>query len=323
MGGMVQGAALGAVFELLILLFLNATKKVVRFGSDLNRFTSTLSLIKRLIDDKHNSHKICESEKESFNHLLIEAEKLIQKCSQIKWINIFSRWYYSKKLNKLEVILLNFFVINVAAFHLRESNRISVIVSNVEEKIDEIAIMIMNNNSNIYKPMGGVVQGAALGAVFELLILLFLNATKKVVCFGPDLNRFTSTVSLIKRLIDDIQHSHKICESEKESFNHRLIEAENLIQKCSNIKWNIFSRWYYSRKLNKLEALLFNFFQAASHSRESERIFINVAEKIDEIAIMIKNNIGIGGDINSNRVPESNVDGVHEEGGYCGEDPQE
>ncbi|KAG8384451.1 hypothetical protein BUALT_Bualt04G0119200 [Buddleja alternifolia] len=147
MGGVVQGAALGAAIELLIILFLDATHKVVRFSSDLNRFTSTLSSIKRLIDDIHNSHKICESEKESFNHRLIEAENLIQKCSNIKW-DIFSRWYYSKKLNKLEVILLKSFLMNVAAFHLRESKRISVIVSNVEEKIDEIAIMIMNNNSN-------------------------------------------------------------------------------------------------------------------------------------------------------------------------------
>ncbi|KAG8384449.1 hypothetical protein BUALT_Bualt04G0119000 [Buddleja alternifolia] len=112
-GGVVQGAAL----ELLFILFLDATHKVI----------------------------VCESEEVSFDHRLIEAEKLIQKCSKVKWINIFSRWYYSMKLNKLELLLVNFFLINVAAFHVRESKWNSIIM---EDKIDEIAIMIMNNREN-------------------------------------------------------------------------------------------------------------------------------------------------------------------------------
>ncbi|KAG8391768.1 hypothetical protein BUALT_Bualt01G0221300 [Buddleja alternifolia] len=170
--------------------------------------------------------------------------------------------------------------------------------------------------------MGGFVQGAALGAAIELLFRLLLDAIYKAVCLSSDLNRLTSTLSSIKRVVDDTHNFNTVCD---ESFNDRLIEIDELIQKCSKFKWNIFSMWYYSMKLNKLEAQLLNSFLqinvvAVSHSRESERISVivsNVDEKVDEFTIMM-NNREIGGGI-SNSFSE-NFDGI-EEGGYCGGDP--
>ncbi|KAG8384433.1 hypothetical protein BUALT_Bualt04G0117400 [Buddleja alternifolia] len=145
MGGVVEGAVLGAAFELSFKLILDAILKVVSFRTDLYRLKSTLSSIKCAVDDIQKIHRLCESEKLSFDHRLIEAEKLIKKCNEIKWINIFSRWYYSMKLNKLESLLLNSFLINAAAFHTRESKEISTILSNVADKIEE---MMKNRESS-------------------------------------------------------------------------------------------------------------------------------------------------------------------------------
>ncbi|KAG8384453.1 hypothetical protein BUALT_Bualt04G0119400 [Buddleja alternifolia] len=167
--------------------------------------------------------------------------------------------------------------------------------------------------------MGGFVQGAALGAAIELLFRLLLDAIHKAVCLSSDLNRLTSTLSSIKRVVDDTHNFNTVCD---ESFSDRLIEVDELIQKCSKFKWNIFSMWYYSMKLNKLEAQLLNFFlqlnvAVASRSRESERISVIVDEKVDEFTIMM-NNREIGGGI-SNSFSET-FDEI-EEGGYCGIDP--
>ncbi|KAK6116289.1 hypothetical protein DH2020_049965 [Rehmannia glutinosa] len=144
MGGLVQGAALGAAFDLLFISVLEATQKIARFSSELNRLKSTLCSIKLVIDDIDNFNKILDRpqhETQVFVARLIEGEKLVQRCSKVKW-NVFMRLYYSIKLSKLEASLVNFFQINVAALHFRESKRISVVVSNLEEKINEIMTVL-------------------------------------------------------------------------------------------------------------------------------------------------------------------------------------
>ncbi|KAI3452060.1 hypothetical protein Pfo_008725 [Paulownia fortunei] len=145
MGGLVQGAALGAAFELLFISVIDATQKVASFSSDLNRLKSTLCSIKVAIDDIESFNRILERpqhETEAFTVRLMEGEKLIRKCSKVKWFNVFMRLYYSKKLSKLEASLGSFFRINVAALHFRESKRISVVVSNLEKKMNEITTML-------------------------------------------------------------------------------------------------------------------------------------------------------------------------------------
>ncbi|PIN24424.1 hypothetical protein CDL12_02846 [Handroanthus impetiginosus] len=150
MGGLVQGAALGAAFELLCTSVLEASQNVVRFSSDLARLESTLCSIELAIDDVENFNKILDAPKhetETLTERLLEGEKLIRKCSKVKW-NVFKRLYYSKKLRKLEALLLNYFQINVAAFHFRESKRMSVALNNVNEKLTELATIVNNRGEN-------------------------------------------------------------------------------------------------------------------------------------------------------------------------------
>ncbi|KAK6128953.1 hypothetical protein DH2020_037296 [Rehmannia glutinosa] len=104
MGGLVQGAALGAAFDILFMSLVEATRKAARFSSDLNRLTSTLYFIKLVIDDIDSFNKILERpqhETQAFIARLIKGEKLVQKCS-----------------------------------------RMSVVVSNLEEKINEIMTVL-------------------------------------------------------------------------------------------------------------------------------------------------------------------------------------
>ncbi|PIN24423.1 hypothetical protein CDL12_02845 [Handroanthus impetiginosus] len=95
--------------------------------------------------------------------------------------------------------------------------------------------------------MGSVVQGAALGAAFELLFVSIADATQNIAHFNADLNRLESILHSIKLAIDDIENFNKILEGqqhETQSLIDRLLEGEKLIQKCSKVKWNCCERGY-------------------------------------------------------------------------------
>ncbi|KAL1538951.1 hypothetical protein AAHA92_27636 [Salvia divinorum] len=137
----VQGAALGAAFELLVTSVAGASMKVVGFRSQLERVKSTLCAIKPSIDDIESLNLILgrpPHETEAFTVRLMKAERLVRRCSKVSKWNFFTRLYYSHKLSKLETSLLNFFQIAGTALHLCETKRIAVAVSDMQEKLNEI-----------------------------------------------------------------------------------------------------------------------------------------------------------------------------------------
>ncbi|KAL1538956.1 hypothetical protein AAHA92_27640 [Salvia divinorum] len=138
----VQGAALGAAFDLLLTSVADASKKVASFISQLERVKSTLCAIKPSIDDIECLNLILDRpphETEAFTVRLMRAELLVRRCSKVSKWNFLMRLYYSNKLSKLETSLLSFFQIDVAALHLCETKRIAVVVSDLQEKVNEIA----------------------------------------------------------------------------------------------------------------------------------------------------------------------------------------
>ncbi|GFQ06406.1 hypothetical protein PHJA_002784600 [Phtheirospermum japonicum] len=150
MGGIVTGAALGAAFDLLFISVVEATWKLARFSSDLNRLESTLLCIKLIVDDADSFNKVLDrrphQETHAFVARLVEGEKLVHKCSKVRCWNVIMRLYYSMKLSRLEAELVSFFQINLAAIHFRESLRVSAAVSNLEGKMNEIITMLNTND---------------------------------------------------------------------------------------------------------------------------------------------------------------------------------
>ncbi|KAK4488362.1 hypothetical protein RD792_004122 [Penstemon davidsonii] len=147
MASIVGGAALGAAFEILFKTVLDATVKTINFNSDLSRLKSTLFSIKPAIEDIQKFNRILDRpphETEMFTDQLKNGEKLVRKCSKVKW-NVCKRLYYSRKLSKLENLLVRFFHIEVAALHFRESKKISVGVSDLEEKVNEMVVMMKSS----------------------------------------------------------------------------------------------------------------------------------------------------------------------------------
>ncbi|KAH6791410.1 hypothetical protein C2S51_006416 [Perilla frutescens var. frutescens] len=140
-----EGAALGACFDVLFTSVVEATKKVAGFTPHLNRLQSILSCIKPIIDDVETLNLILDRprhETEAFTARLIEAERLVVRCSKVSKWNVFMRLYYSSKLSNLEASLLTFFQINVAVLHLCETKRVSVVVRDLQEKVNQMAKML-------------------------------------------------------------------------------------------------------------------------------------------------------------------------------------
>ncbi|KAL8473604.1 hypothetical protein ACS0TY_030444 [Phlomoides rotata] len=82
-GGLIPGAALGAALDLLFLSVVDATRKVARFSSDLNRLKSTLSSIRLAIHDVESFNKILDRplhETQALTLRLTQGEKLVHEC---------------------------------------------------------------------------------------------------------------------------------------------------------------------------------------------------------------------------------------------------
>ncbi|GFQ06405.1 hypothetical protein PHJA_002784500 [Phtheirospermum japonicum] len=162
MGGIVTGAALGAAFDLLFISVVEATWKLARFSSDLNRLESTLLCIKLIVDDADSFNKVLDrrphQETHAFVARLVEGEKLVHKCSKVRCWNVIMRLYYSMKLSRLEAELVSFFQINVAALHFRESRNISAALCNLEGKMNDIITMLTTTGAetiNVLEEEGG------------------------------------------------------------------------------------------------------------------------------------------------------------------------
>lgn len=134
----------------------------------------------------------------------------------------------------------------------------------------------------------------ALVAATDLLFASVVDATHQVTTFGFHLDRLNSILHLVNLTIADIESFNSILDrpqNETEMFTLRLMEGEKLVRKCSKVKWNVFKRWYYSKKLSKFEALLSNFFQvnvAALNIREIKRMAVMMTDLKEQMNRMTK-----------------------------------
>ncbi|KAK6128941.1 hypothetical protein DH2020_037315 [Rehmannia glutinosa] len=141
-----------------------------------------------------------------------------------------------------------------------------------------------------------LIGGSALGAAFELLFKAVLDAIQKVGRYNSDLRRLKSTLDSIKLANDDIQRFDTILDTplgETERFADQLNKGVILVQKCSNVKRNVFKRLYYSNKISKLESELLRFFQIEMpvySMRETKKISVGV----NQIAAQLERSV-IGG----------------------------
>ncbi|XP_059623787.1 probable disease resistance protein At5g66900 isoform X3 [Cornus florida] len=128
----------------------------------------------------------------------------------------------------------------------------------------------------------------ALGVVFDRLLKAVLDFKDKTIYFKSILKKLESRLRSIEPTVREIVSLDRVLnnpEAEMKMLTDWLIEAEELVHKCSKIQWwNCFAKVSHSTKLQKLDDKLRDFFETGMQvvqARDSKKMLVTV-NKIDE-----------------------------------------
>ncbi|XP_059623805.1 probable disease resistance protein At5g66900 isoform X2 [Cornus florida] len=133
------GIALEAAVGELLSVVLDVTKKAIKFKSILKDLESTLQKIEPVFAEIEKLNKVLDrpaQETEMFTDRLKKAQKLVYKCSKIRWWNYCKKPFYAQKLIDLDASILKFFQIEVQAQMSVDNKRILVTVKEIDAKLD-------------------------------------------------------------------------------------------------------------------------------------------------------------------------------------------
>ncbi|XP_044470007.1 probable disease resistance protein At5g66900 [Mangifera indica] len=125
-GEFIGGAFLGAVFGELLRLVVEAKKKAKNFKPQLEQLESTLRNNAKVIEQIEKYNEILDhprSETQLLIEKMQEGEKLVLKCSTVKW-NPINRARYADKLKKLNSLVDRFFQVDMQAQQARDNKEI-------------------------------------------------------------------------------------------------------------------------------------------------------------------------------------------------------
>ncbi|KAD4179634.1 hypothetical protein E3N88_28225 [Mikania micrantha] len=112
--------------------------------------------------------------------------------------------------------------------------------------------------------------------------------------FKSELGQLQQTLMRIAPIIDDVVKLNQIMDRPKQQsdmFIKEIQNAQNLVEICSKIKWNVFKKFIHSLKLKDLNSKLLRFFQLevqADQSRDIKQILVEVKvvnRKIDSLLL--------------------------------------
>ncbi|KAI3755003.1 hypothetical protein L1987_54795 [Smallanthus sonchifolius] len=121
-------------------IVVSVEKETANFKPELGQLHDTLQRIAPIINDVVKLNQILDRPKYLSDMLIEEikdAEKLVQKCSKIKW-NLIKKFTHSLKLKDVNNKLLGFFQLEVQADQSRDIKQTPVELSDVNLKLEQI-----------------------------------------------------------------------------------------------------------------------------------------------------------------------------------------
>lgn len=128
------------------------------------------------------------------------------------------------------------------------------------------------------------VGGALLGAVFGELLKAVSEEKDKAVTFKDRLEKLESTLRNSIPWIEEIEKLNQVLDrpkQETENLVRMMEQGEQLVRKCSKVKWNCFKRYVYAKKIIKLDTSISDFFRTSlplQHARDGKLIMVEVKE---------------------------------------------
>ncbi|XP_031275572.1 probable disease resistance protein At5g66900 [Pistacia vera] len=126
--------------------------------------------------------------------------------------------------------------------------------------------------------------GPAVEAVFGELLRAVLKEAGKAKYFKPQLEQLQSTLENNVSVIQQIEkYNEKLdypkCETQL--MIEKIKEGEQIVRRCSTVKWNIIKKTHYARKLIKMNSLIDRFFQVdmqAQQTRDNKEILLGMRD---------------------------------------------
>nr|XP_023891174.1 probable disease resistance protein At5g66900 isoform X2 [Quercus suber] len=142
---MAAGAALGAVFGEVFAVFHDSVKEVgskaLMFKPILKSLESQLGILAPLVEDIRQLSEQLELRKvetETLIEHMKKGEKLVRKCSKIRWWNYCFKVYYSTKLQELDNEILKFCQVVLPVYGTRNSLMALSSMNRMLQKVDSV-----------------------------------------------------------------------------------------------------------------------------------------------------------------------------------------
>ncbi|KAK9289877.1 hypothetical protein L1049_008811 [Liquidambar formosana] len=152
-GGVIEGAALGAVAGELLKAVLEAKNQTLKFKPILRKLESTLkSLIPKIEEIEKLNQNLDFLQKDDigeFAKLLRQGEELVRRCLEVAWWNCCKKYRYSDKLVELDASLREFAALNLQVNMSKDIKILLLGIKQLNERLDRMGLSEGNGSGTL------------------------------------------------------------------------------------------------------------------------------------------------------------------------------
>ncbi|XP_030974658.1 probable disease resistance protein At5g66900 [Quercus lobata] len=206
---MAAGAALGAVFGEVFAVLHDAVKEVgskaLMFRPILKSLESQLGRLAPLVEDiKRLSEQLelPKVETETLIEHMKKGEKLVRKCSKIRWWNYYFKVYYSTKLQELDKEIVKFCQVDLQVYGTRNALKALLSMNRMLQKVDSVAESLETPRASCAVPgLRDLTVGLEM-PIMELKTLLLKEEVQLLLLTAPG---GCGKTTLVQKLCQDDQ----------------------------------------------------------------------------------------------------------------------
>ena len=206
---MAAGAALGAAFGEVFAVFHDAVKEVgskaLMFKPILKSLESRLGSLAPLVEDIGRLSEQLELRKvetETLIEHMKKGEKLVRKCSKIRWWNYCFKVYYSTKLQELDEEILKFCQVDLQVYSTRNSLMTLSSMNRMLQNVDSIGESLETPRASCAVPgLRDLTVGLEM-PIMELKTLLLKEEVQLLLLTAPG---GCGKTTLVQKLCQDDQ----------------------------------------------------------------------------------------------------------------------
>ncbi|KAM4117999.1 hypothetical protein ACB094_02G167500 [Castanea mollissima] len=206
---MAAGAALGLVFQEVVAVLHDAVKEVgskaLMFEPILKSLESQLGSLAPLVEDIRQLSEqldLRKVESETLIEHMRKGEKLVRKCSKIRWWNYCFKVHYSTKLKELDEEIVKFCQVNLQVYSTRNALLAMSSMNRMLQRVDSVVESLETPRASCAVPgLRDVTVGLEM-PIMELKTLLLKEEVQLLLLTAPG---GCGKTTLVQKLCEDDQ----------------------------------------------------------------------------------------------------------------------